>query len=410
MLVAATLRADDDIELAQVPPAAPAKPQAKVNAGKPAAVKPAAVKPANKPAAEPPTDNAATRQQPPPNMIAAAAPMERLAAIPAMFGDLPSVSQKLRFSGGTSLAGAIDVPLAAGGGRMKIAEDNSPLPEDRAFFLYNHYAHVGDAVISQGVPGPTTMDLDRFTFGVEKTFLDRCWSVELRMPLAANTDYSMSGFNFSDGRVGNLEVVLKRLVYETECTAVSVGLGIDTPTGSDLQGNLLASHFTVHNEAVHLMPFVGAVRKPNARWFWSTFLQVDVATNGDHVELDALRTSPTELGVLSEQTLLYADFSVGYWLLPKDNCGTLCGLAAIVETHCTTGLGTGTTVATPPASTNQLTFGPRTDNTDIFDFTVGLHAELRNGTAVRVGATFPFTSGDNRAFDAELQVQVERRF
>ena len=42
--------------------------------------------------------------------------------------------------------------------------------------------------------------------------------------------------------------------------------------------------------------------------------------------------------------------------------------------------------------------------------TVGLHAELANNTLFRVRGVFPLSTGDNRAFDAEVLAQLERRF
>jgi hypothetical protein len=42
--------------------------------------------------------------------------------------------------------------------------------------------------------------------------------------------------------------------------------------------------------------------------------------------------------------------------------------------------------------------------------TVGLHAEVACNTLVRVGGVFPLVSRDDRCFESEVQVQVERRF
>src|SRR5262249_26826731 len=61
-----------------------------------------------------------------------------------------------------------DIPSAGGTARVKISEDNSPIPADRLFFLYNFFQNAIQ------LPTPTThyIDIDRYTFGAEKTFFD----------------------------------------------------------------------------------------------------------------------------------------------------------------------------------------------------------------------------------------------
>jgi hypothetical protein len=44
------------------------------------------------------------------------------------------------------------------------------------------------------------------------------------------------------------------------------------------------------------------------------------------------------------------------------------------------------------------------------NLTVGLHTEILNRTICRVGGVLPLRTGDDRAFDAEVQIQLERRF
>ena len=110
---------------------------------------------------------------------------QRLAGTPNMFGDLfydLGGSVFVRDSAAnTALA---DLPLAAASRRVKIAENNKALPEDRVFFMYNHFEN---ALHNESNLGPTfvsrDLEVDRYTFGLEKTLFDENWSVELRMPL-----------------------------------------------------------------------------------------------------------------------------------------------------------------------------------------------------------------------------------
>jgi hypothetical protein len=78
--------------------------------------------------------------------------------------------------------------------------------------------------------------------------------------------------------------------------------------------------------------------------------------------LDGSRT----FGTLRVQTFLYVDLSAGYWLYRNRCSDGLTGLASL--------------------------------------------AELADNTICRVGCALPLGTGDNRCFDSELQVQLERRF
>jgi hypothetical protein len=57
-----------------------------------------------------------------------------------------------------------------------------------------------------------------------------------------------------------------------------------------------------------------------------------------------------------------------------------------------------------------LTFRNCGDRVDIVDLTVGVHAEFAGNTLLRTSGVFPLAPGGDRPFDAEVQVQVERRF
>jgi len=329
-----------------------------------------------------------------------------------------------------------NLPLAAASRRVKIAENDNALPQDRVFFLYNHFA---DALeINSNLDVTTPVDrrysVDRYTFGLEKTFLDRCWSVELRMPLAGQTEFVTPDLGISGGSVGNLAVIVKRSLYESDTAAVAIGLGIDTPTGSDVQGYASAVHttglakfnyFTVHNDAIHLLPFAGFVRAPNDRVFYQGFAQVDISTNGNNIDYESVayttdlrgvrHSTPMgsgSFGTLNEQNLLYLDLSGGYWLYRnRCACCGLTGLATLLEVHYTTTLQDTDVLQRAVYPTGfRLTFENCYNRVDIVDLTVGLHAEFANHTLCRVGGVFPLSTGDNRSFNSELQVQMERRF
>ncbi len=110
-------------------------------------------------------------------------------AAPNMIGDFFG-------SGGAQLSGTLfngdNVSAGASGGdrRYKIVESNSPVPTDRVFFNYHFFANPLVNVDGQSV------DLHRYTFGLEKAFLDDWFSVELRVPFSSgyNSDQSLAGW------------------------------------------------------------------------------------------------------------------------------------------------------------------------------------------------------------------------
>ena len=86
---------------------------------------------------------------------------------------------------------------------------------------------------------------------------------------------------------------------------------------SDL-GAGTTTFFTVHNQAVHLMPYAGFLRAPDRRYFYQGFIQCDIPTNGNRIDYTDSIDSGT-IGILDEQNLLYLDFSAGLWLYRNEN-------------------------------------------------------------------------------------------
>ncbi|MGA2062552.1 MAG: hypothetical protein ABSG67_18885 [Thermoguttaceae bacterium] len=422
--LAAAVIPDWDDSVAQAGPStkAPVVPPPTVNPKAPSKPKLPPPKPPVSPSAEAPSRP--TEGQPPqPNPVSSifggnAPPAEHLAGTPNMFGDFFN-----NVGGSVSVAsGFADLPLAAASRRVKIAEDDNALIQDRVFFLYNHFEdalQMGTSTLFPVTRTERSFSVDRYTFGLEKS-LNCCWSIELRMPLAGQTEFQTPDFGISGGSTGNLAVIVKREIYESDDTTVAVGLGIDTPTGSNVEGyasiiSPKTNYFTVHNDAVHLLPFIGFVSAPNHRFFYQGFAQVDIPTNGNRIDyINAFGTTIVNsgtYGILNEQNLMYLDLSGGCWLYRNPCACGLTGLAALLEFHYTTTLQNTDVVeqtAYPPPF--LITFENFANRVDIVNLTVGLHAEFANRTLCRVGGVFPLCSGDNRSFNSEVQVQVERRF
>jgi hypothetical protein len=342
----------------------------------------------------------------PARTAAAGSPIIRLASVPNMFGDtFGGIGQVVVDDvGDISMA---DLPPFGGGRHVKIAEDDKALPMDRVFFIYNHFHNALGA--NSWLLGPNSSSLDRYTIGFEKTFRGGLWSVELRMPFTDGHEYSDDVLlAVEGGDIGDLVVTLKRLLYVSDYTAVAAGLCIETPTGSNVSGQAGMLGYTLHNDAVHLAPFIGFLRTPNPRVFYQGFLQLDLAANANRVELYG-----RSLEELSEQNLLYIDLSWGYWLYRNPYARGITGVAPMIEYHYTTTLQDADIVSgfdTIYDSFDIVQFGNQYNHVDVSNLTIGLHTELAGRNTVRVAGVLPLSQGHDRAFDAEVQVSLDRRY
>jgi len=332
------------------------------------------------------------------SMLASQSPLIRLAGLPNMFGDSYGYQLQVSDFSGT---GTVDIPLPGGTRGVKISENDKALPMDRVFFIYNHFQNALEANVV-GL-GARSYPLDQYTLGLEKTFRDGLWSVELRLPFSRTPRVIATDLDVIAGDVGNLAITPKRLLYASESTAIGVGLPIQAPTGGDIAGEGAVSSFSLSNDAVHLAPFIGFLNAPNDRVFCEGFLQVDVPINGNRVYFGG-----HELGSLSEQSLLFVDLALGYWLHRNPYGRAVTGVAGMLEYHYTTTLEDAGTVSGTDGF-QFLRFGNPANRMDISNLTLGLHTELGK-TTVRVGGVFPLSGGSNRLYDAEVQVSINRQF
>jgi hypothetical protein len=295
-----------------------------------------------------------------------------------------------------------------------IAENNSPLPWDRVYFRYNHFDNAqsvtgfGPTVFDARGVGTALLqtrnfDLDRFTFGFEKTFLDQRASVELRVPfnttLGSSLDLSAgtvigppapggllpvtatpeNTLGNSDTQFENLNLIFKGLLYRSDALAVSAGLGVEIPTGNDTHVRVTdfsgpvttgaatierVRDFRIDNETWALSPFVAVLATPTDRLFTQGFLQFDFPLNDSTINYSETLpfgsiTPPQAAfagGVappfsvrdhIAEQTLMHIDWGAGYWVVRDPDRRCLTGLAPSLELHYTTTLNNAPIVDLP---------------------------------------------------------------
>ena len=331
--------------------------------------------------------------------------LARLSRAPDMFGDSFGSLSGITFTtftdgtqgSSTSAPGAIRLPRT-GGARVFKNEQSRALPTDRVFGLYHHFENALQLENADA-------NVDVYTLGVEKTFLEGNTSIELRMPLNNPVGLSsgLLGQSFQTHAAGDLIVTFKALLYSDESQGVSLGLAVNTPTGSDLtvrqrddSGN---SFFTLKNDAVHLIPFIAYQAAPNEDFFFNGFLQVDTPTNANAVHANSFR-GPRSASV-TDQTLMYVDASFGYWMFRDAEAEFLTGLAGVLELHYTTALNRADNV-----NLGFVHFGDGSGRFNVFNLTTGLQANIGRSTSVRAAFVAPLRDGANRFFDSEVSLAI----
>jgi hypothetical protein len=295
---------------------------------------------------------------------------------------------------------------SAGGvvGRTKIAENTSPIPRDRLLFNYSYFD--GVPLLNGGV------NVNRFTPGFEKTFFNGWMSLEMKIPMATTLDSTIveGGMtNTSHGEFGNMVITYKTLVLRRETFALSGGLMVAVPTGDDTllvlpDGTPLIA---VRNRATHLGPFIGWLWTPNDRFFAQGFLQWDVGASGNPVLINDLQGGGlTFVSDIYDATFQYLDIGIGSWLY-RSNAPyrRVTGVAWTTELHWNKSLQPADVI-----TAGDFRVGNYWDNFDLFNLTVGAHLEMFDKTTVTVGYCCPLGGGQDREFNGEFRLMVNRRF
>jgi hypothetical protein len=260
------------------------------------------------------------------------------------------------------------------GSAFKIADNESPRPQDRVFVNADFFTSVLKSIRSSeaqaGGATATPLRLSREVFGFEKTFLDGNASVEVRLPFFQFHD--QSGASFSD--FGDVTVIGKyALVNEHGCdgdTVLSGGIAVTVPTGpNDTAGTTSINPFI-------LQPFVGALLG-NENAYLHGFSSV------------ALPFSD------SVGSIWFNDIGFGYYVY-KSCDGCIRGIVPTAEGHFTTGLGHIGAQGSPTGVIDQVVV------------TGGLHMLFANHANLTFGYEFPVTGP--LVFKSEYVVQFNWHF
>jgi hypothetical protein len=349
--------------------------------------------------------------------------------VPNMLGDVfVNLTDLRRTLSGNEATGHL--AMSGGADRLVLSQNSSPRPTDRVFFQHQHLEGI-DLLVRKSFGtgrGQSTL-LDRYLFGCEKTFFDGRASLELRFPFAAGQDHSRSEFRtaLTNSREGDISLIAKSVISETENVIVSGGIAVQIPTANGLHGG----RFLIDHDAAFVSPFL-SFASTHDDWFFTGMLQADFTMAGDPVlslepplTLKNGRLVPTfpfteefsKQGIYTPQHLLRVNLGVGRWLIRNPNRSWLRGLAGIVELHGTSTLNDSDRVFADTSSQDPAAFALSTTVTiqnrenrqDLINLTAGLHAELTEHVNARIGASVPLRKED-RQFNATVLVQVDVAF
>jgi hypothetical protein len=295
----------------------------------------------------------------------------------------------------------------AGGvvGRVKMAEDNNPIPRDRVIFNYDYFDRVPFT--------PAGLDVNRFQFGVEKTFLNGRASLEFRMPFASTlASTTVQGLEGTNTEFGNVRFALKYLVSRGETVNLSAGAAVALPTAQDqivLNSLTGAELYRFQNESVQVEPFVALLLTPSERAFGQVWSSVNFDTNGGRLTYDRNVFGGSGSVDFIDVPYLAVDTQLGYWVI-QNGQGLVRGLAPFIEFHWNYAIAQDELISSANDRTRSEGLTVSSVASNELNMTLGVTTLLRDNLSVAVGVAAPLLRRPDRTFDAQVGVRVNWYF
>jgi len=266
---------------------------------------------------------------------------------PTMFGDFIDPNN-------LAISAPRRLSIPASYSPFKIAENESPRPQDRVFLTYNFYKNeLG------------TEDIHRESIGVEKALLGGDASLGLRLPF-----FQIDGdARNRNAKVDDLSLLFKYAWIHDREAVLATGVVLTLPSG--------ASYKLVRGGERHIVqtqPYAGYLWG-REDWYVHGFASVVVPSDD------------------AAPAILFNDLGVGYWLYRGE--GILTAAVPTLEVH----------VNTPLTHRDASDAERRRDSVDL---TGGVHFNLGRRSSVGIAAGTPVTHP--RLFDAEVLGQFNWAF
>jgi hypothetical protein len=259
---------------------------------------------------------------------------------------------------------------------FKIAENQSPQPQDRIYYSFNYFNNVNQALNLRFQSPVNGLKVYREIWGVEKTFDDGWGSIGFRLPLNTMSANTAVQGNFAkpggtSTSLGDLTIYGKYILKLDPATGslLSAGIAVTPPTGPN---NFAGAKYISAIHSTSVQPFIGYI------WNWNRFY-----LHG----FSALDT-PTSL---RDVTLVYNDVGIGYFLIRETDPDIfLTALAPTFEVH----------VNTPLTHRDWANSKDPAGTPDSVNLTYGLNAEFFRRGVLTFGFVTPVTGP--RPFNYEV--------
>jgi hypothetical protein len=248
---------------------------------------------------------------------------------------------------------------------FKIAENQSPIPQDRFFFSFNYFNDVNKTLDNHFTTAIKGIEIYRYVFGYEKTFNDGMGSIGIRVPIDNIFAKSRSAGLNSGGdstSAGNLTVYFKHIfAYDKETGSVaSGGVAISPQTAPSRFGG---ASFLGPNNSTTIQPYFAFLINRD-RFYLQGFTAIDVPTDP------------------AQATLLYNDIGMGYYVYRDNESNNLItAVAPTVEVH----------VNTPINHIGGYNPFDANSTPDIVNITSGVNTRFRQNSILTLGVVTPVT-------------------
>ena len=290
----------------------------------------------------------------------------------------PGIPQPV--SGLLALKGGTTIPWVRG---FKIADNQSPKPQDRVFFSFNYYNNINYAIDRRFNAPVSGIQIYRYQLGFEKTFLNGKASIGLRDSLNNLSARSQTpGLGGTHTAMGDLNLFTKFVLFEKweenrggpafqgfgspaqvggrNGGLISGGLSITMPTGP---GSFAGAPFSKSFRNTRLQPFLGYFYS-RGNFYLHGFEAIDVPLDPHDV------------------TELFNDVGIGYYLYRDPTLNSIItAFAPTFEVH----------VNVPLNHRDIFNVKDLAGTADIVDLTYGGNIQIGRRAVVLLGAVSPVT-------------------
>ena len=267
---------------------------------------------------------------------------------------------------------------------FKIAENQSPQPQDRVFFTFNYFTDLNGAINQRFESSVNGIRAYRYIGGFEKTFDNGQGSFGVRLPLNSISANSAISGNFAkqggtSTSLGDISFFTKYVIKSDPKTGslLSVGLELTAPTGPSQFGG---ARFLQGQHSTEIQPFIGYLLIRD-RFYLHGF---------------AALSTPSSV---RDVTMVYNDIGIGYNIYrATDPNAFLQAIAPTFEAH----------INNPLTHRDVFNASDPSGTADVVDLTYGANFVFGQSSVATFGVVTPVTGP--RPFNTEYIFLLNYKF